>query len=228
MSARGARVSPMPARALRPLSVAVVLVLAGCSGTLVEFTASPATIPEPALAPQGYVHGNTTALPITYRVGAPGFSQDVTAETWVSGYSKTTAENQTAVLVLYSSPDVEVANTSVNPLRQLSNRELVQFVLDRTTDLRVLGGVDDVTDLREVGARNVTVLGAPTQLVSYAGTAELEGRSVAIVVNVAVVDHEGDVVVALGIHEAALDETATHAALVERTVHAGAEAGPSR
>jgi hypothetical protein len=214
----------MPARALRPLSVVVVLVLSGCSGTLVEFTASPATIPESALGPQGYVHGNTTAVPITYRVGTPGFSQDVTAETWLSGYSKTTADNETAVLLVYSSPDVTVEGTSVNPLRQLSNRELVTFVLDRASGLRGLGGVEDVTDLQEVGARNVTVLGASTQLVSYAGRAEVDGQSVAVVVNVAVVSHDGDVVVALGVHEERLDERAAHAALVERMVHTGADA----
>lgn len=212
-------------RTLRTLLATALIVIAGCSGTLAEYSSAPATVPDAALEPRGYVHGNTTAIPLTYRVGPPGVSQEVTAETWVSGYSKTTAENETAVLVIYSSPDVEVAGTSVNPLRQLSNRELVKFVLERVTDLRVLGGVDDVTDLREVGARNVTVLGTPTQLASYAGTAELEGESVAIVVSVAAVDHEGDVVVALGVHEATLDETTTHAALVERIVHEGAEDG---
>jgi hypothetical protein len=224
MFARGTRTSSLPVRALRPLSVAVVLVLAGCSGTLVEFTAAPATIPAPALDAQGYVHGNTTALPITYRVGPPGFSQDVTAETWMSGYSKTTADNETAVLLLYSSPDVTVEGTSVNPLRQLSNRELVTFVLDRTTDLRGLGGVEDVTDLQEVSVQNVTVLGASTELVSYAGRAAVDGQSVAVVVNVAIVSHEGDVVVALGVHEETVDERAAHVALVERIVHTGADA----
>lgn len=203
----------------RAVALALLVVLAGCSGTLVEFTASPATIPDAAVESHGYVHGNTTSVPITYRIGPPGVSQDVTAETWVSGYSRTTAENQTAVFLLYSSPDIEVANTSVNPLLQLSNRELVGFVLERASDLRELGGIENASDLREVGVRNVTMLGSPTQLVSYAGTAEVEGQRVAIVANVAVVEHGDDVVVALGVHEETLDETETHAALVERAVH---------
>lgn len=211
----------MTGRTTASLLVACALVLAGCTGTLVEYAASPATIPDGALEPHGYVHGNTTEVPITYRVGTVGVSRDVTARTWVSGYTRTTAENETALLLLYSSPNVVVENRSVNPTSQLSNRELVQFVLARVTDLRDLGNVGNASDLREHGSRNVTMLGTPTRLVSYAGTVEVDGRRVAAVVNVAVVEHGDDVVVALGIHDETLDETATHAALVERVEHGG-------
>lgn len=201
------------------LALVLVLVLSGCSGTLVEYTASPAEIPDAALASAGYVHGNTTMVPLTYRVGAAGVSRDVTAQTWVAGYSKTTSDDDTAAVVLYSSPNVEVADRSVNPLSQLSNRELIQFGIDRMTDLRGVGGIEDVSDLRETGTRNVTMLGTDTELVSYTGTAVVDGRRVAVVFNLAMVEHGDDIVVALGIHEETLDETAAHAALVEAVVH---------
>lgn len=201
--------------------VAAAVVLAGCGGTLVEYAASPATLPDSALDASGYVHGNTTEVPMTYRAGALGISRDITARTWVSGYSKTTAENQTAVLVLHSSPNVKVEGQSVNPLTLLSNRELASFVLDRVADLRSRIAVADVSDLREVGTRNVTVLGEPTRTVSYAGTAEIEGQRVDVVVDVTVVEHGEDVVVALGVYGDVLDETTTHVALVERMEHEG-------
>ena len=201
------------------LLVVGAVVLAGCSGTLVEYGASPATLPDSALEPLDYVHGNTTEVPLTYRAGMLGISRDVTARTWVSGYSKTTAENETALLVLYSSPNVKVEGQSVNPFTQLSNRELVLFALDRMTDLRVAGGIDDVSDLREVDVRNVTVLGERTRTVTYAGTAEVEGERVEVVVDVTVVEHGDDVVVALGIYGEALDETSNHVALVRQMEH---------
>lgn len=201
------------------LLVVGVVMLAGCSGTLVEYAASPATLPGSALEPLDYVHGNTTEVPLTYRAGMLGISRDVTARTWVSGYSKTTAENETAVLVLYSSPDVKVEGRSVNPFTQLSNREFVLFALERVTDLRVAGEVDDASDLREVGVRNVTVLGEQTRTTTYAGTAEVEGERVGVVVDVTVVEHGEDVVVALGIYEETLDETSNHVALVRRMEH---------
>ena len=201
------------------LLVVGVVVLAGCSGTLVEYAASPATLPDSALEPLDYVHGNTTEVPLTYRAGMLGISRDVTARTWVSGYSKTTTENETAVLVLYSSPNVKVEGQSVNPFAQLSNRELVLFALERAADLRVAGGVDDVSDLREVGVRTVTVLGERTRTTTYAGTAEVEGERVGVVVDVTVVEHGEDVVVALGIYGETLDETSNHVALVRRMEH---------
>ena len=204
------------------VGLAAAVVLAGCSGTLVEYAAAPATPPDAALDANEYVHGNTTEVPLTYRAGVFGVvSRDVTVRTWVSGYSRTTAGNETAVLVLYSSPNVRVEGRSVNPLAQLSNRELASFVLERVTDLRVAGGVDGVSDLRETGTRNVTVLGVPTRTVSYAGTAEVDGERAGVVVDVTAVEHGDDVVVALGVYGDALDETATHAALVERMEHEG-------
>lgn len=218
--------SPLIGRAARPVLVACLLVIAGCSGTLLEYTASPATIPDAALEPRGYVHGNTTELPITYRVGSGGLSRDITLRTWVSGYARVTTDsgagdNRTAVLVLYSSPNVQVAGRSINPLGQLSNRELIRTVLGHATELGGLGGIDGVSDLRERDAQNVTMLGTPTQVVSYVGTADVDGRRVAIVVNIAVVEHDGDIVVALGVHDETLDETATHVALISRVEHRG-------
>lgn len=93
---------PRSERPTRPrqglLAAAVVLFVAvDCTGTLVEYTASPATIPDSAAEGQGYVHGNTTEVPVTYRVGAAGVTRNVTARTWISGCSKTTAEDDVVV-----------------------------------------------------------------------------------------------------------------------------------
>lgn len=203
------------------VAVVVAVLLAGCSGTLVEVAASPATIPDSALESHGYVHGNTTEVPLTYRAGMLGVSRDITARTWVSGYSKTTDENRTAVLVLYSSPNVKVEGESVNPLAHLSNREFVAFALNRTTDLRTLARIENVSDLREADSRDVTVLGTATQTVSYVGTAEIDGNVTGVVVDVTVVEDGEDVVVALGVYGDDLDEAANHVALVRRIEHDG-------
>ena len=66
--------------------------------------------------------------------------------------------------------------------------------------------VDDVSDLREVSSRNVTVLGEPARTVSYAGTAEVDGERIGVVVDVTVVEHGEDVVIALGIYGDVLDD----------------------
>lgn len=116
----------------------------------------------------------------------------------------------------------------MNPLTQLSNRELTTFVLDRATDLRVAGGVGNLSDLREVGSRDVTVLGVPTWTVSYSGTAEVDGKRTGVVVDGTVVEHGEDVVVALGVYGDTLDETATHVALVEKVERGGSSGDGGR
>lgn len=203
------------------LLVTLAVVLAGCGGTLVAYEATPATVPEDAAAAEGYVHGNTTAVPITYPVGVAGVSRNVTAETWVSGYHRTTATNDTAVFLLYSSPAVDVGGRTVNPLGQLGNREVANFLVARAAALRGFAGVGEVTELREVAAREVTMFGTPTTFTSYAGTAEAEGERTGIVVHVASVDHGGDVVVAIGLHGDEMDEADRQATLLERAVHEG-------
>ena len=75
-----------------------------------------------------------------------------------------------------------------------------------------------MSDLRGIGVRNVTVLGERTRTTTYAGTAEIEGERVGVV-DVTVVEHGEDVVVALGVYGEALDETSNHVALVRRIEH---------
>lgn len=219
ISQRHSETTGMGRRLFVSILVAALVVVAGCTGTLAEASASPATIPTEALEPYEYVHGNTTELPLTYSVGAAGVSRNVSATTWLSGYSRTTADGDVAGLVLYSSPNVLVEGRSVNPLAQLSNRNLVGTVVEQASRLDSLSGVGGVSDLREIGVQQVTVLGTETELTSYAGTADVDGERVSVVVNIAVVEHADDVVVVLGVHEDHLDESATHAALAELVVH---------
>jgi len=203
------------------LVVGVLVVTAGCAGSLVEVTASPATIPDSALTLTEYRHQNTTQVPISYPMGMGGLSQAFTVQTWLSAYAPETMEETLAVLVVYSSPDVEVAGASLNPLAQLSNRELTRFVLEQVAVAQVLGGVSGASGLREVGARNLTVLGSTAELVSYAGVAEVERQNVSVTINVVSVRHGSDVIVAVGVHQAEESATRTQAALARTIEHEG-------
>ncbi|WP_411968147.1 DUF6517 family protein [Haloferax sp. YSSS75] len=224
---------------MRPIrlavALAVVVALAGCLGGTTTISASPATIPASAYESHGYVHGNSTVLPLSYDVGVGPASRSVGVETWVSGYSKTTADDAVTVLAVVSSPNRQVAGQSVNPLANLGNRELVGVGLDYLTDAQALGNVPEVNGVREVGSRNVTILGEEAELVTYAGTvvlepgtAIIEGESVAhdggsaeVRIHVATVEHDGDVVVVFAIHGADVDETDAIVALAGAVEHPG-------
>jgi hypothetical protein len=207
---------------LASLAVAALVVLAGCTGTLAEFSASPALVPESALT-GGYVHGNTTDVTVPLGFGVGPVSRDVRVTGWVSGYSKTTVESDVALFAVVSTPDAEFAGQSLSPVVHLSDPELVGWTLDRLADASELGGIDaEVTGLRVVDREQRTVLGTPTDVVTYTGTADVGGESVALLLHLAVVGHDGDVIVALGAHEAGLDERGALLALMERIEHEGA------
>jgi hypothetical protein len=167
-------------RSLRLLVVFVVLV-AGCTGTLAEVRSAPATIPAAALAPVDYVHGNTTEVPLTYPVSVGPVTRDVTVYVWVSGYSRTvegTTGNETAGLLVVSSPNRRVEGQSVNPFAHLSNRELVAQLFDLVAEVDNATGasgtlgtnVTGIADLRETGVQDRVVLGQSVEVVTYTAT----------------------------------------------------------
>jgi hypothetical protein len=230
---------------LLPLFVGLLVLLAGCTGTLAEVRSTPATVPEAALAPVGYVHGNTTEVPLTYPVGVGPVTQDVTVYVWVSGYSRTVETetgNDTAALLVVSSPNREVQGQSVNPFVHLSSRELVAQLFDLVVEAGAATGqsVAGVADLREAGVQERTVLGQPVEVVTYTATVRYEaGATVTaggtpggdatatrtVFVHLMAVEHGEDVVLALGVHGDSMDEGATMAGLMEAIEHGAVASG---
>jgi hypothetical protein len=227
---------------IRALLAVLLVVVAGCTGTLAEVHSSPAVIPAPVLVPVGYVHGNTTEVPITYPVGAGPITRDVTVYVWVSGYSRTVETdtgNHTAGLLVVSSPNERVAGQSVNPFVHLSNRELVAELFDLVVEAGAATGqnVTEVADLRETGVDERIVLGEQVEVVTYTATVRYEpaatsnatdGRATAsnsvdgtrkLVIHLMAVEHGDDVVLALGVHGDAMDEGETMAGLMEAIEH---------
>lgn len=220
MLPRRLRDGVMRARFRPAAAIAVVLLLAGClgAGPLLEYTAAPATVPAAAYEPLGYVAGDVTPVPFDYLVGAGPVSTNVTVTAQVAGYSKT-VDDDVAALVVVSAPNQRAFGESVNPIARLTDREAVGWALERADALAAVGGVSEVGSLGEVDVRSRTVLGVPTEVVTYAGTATVEGRGTAVLVHVATVEHGDDVILAVGVHPAGVDESESVAALVEGIEH---------
>jgi hypothetical protein len=233
---------------LLSLSLAVVVLLAGCTGTLAEIHSSPATIPETAYASVDYVHGNTTEVPLTYPLGIGPITRDVTVYVWVSGYSRTVENagggNDTAGLLVVSSPNRKIEGQSVNPFAQLSNRGVVSELFEVVAEAdNATGGVVDgmsanvteVARLEETGVQNRTVLGQTVEVVTYTATVQVEAATTAgpsepessadaettrtLLVHLMAVEHGEDVVFAMGVHGDDMDEDETITSLMETIEH---------
>jgi hypothetical protein len=182
-------------------------------------------VPTAAHEAVGYVHGNTTAVPLTYPVGGFGITRDVTVTSYVSGYSKTTDDGDVAALLVVSTPDARVAGGSINPFAHATDAALTERAFGLLDRAKGLAGTEygELGDVRELGRAERTVLGESVELVTFGATATVDGDSTELRLHVLAVEHGDDVVVALGVHDARLDESGALAGMMERIEHATAE-----
>lgn len=187
-------------------AVALLLVLAGCSGTKhVEAAGSPAHVGADALSGTGYerVGATNRTLNATVSITVQGDvegreSADVTATIPVVTYRR--GADSTSVVAVASSPSVEVIENpsrSADPLATRSTAALAEFVQSTYAN---------PTGLDATGTRTVTMLGEETTVRTYRGTAIRDGASVTVLVHVARVRHDGDVVTAVAVHPASASE----------------------
>ena len=201
------------------LSVVLVVALAGCLGTLASADAGAASIPTTAYEREGYVAGNETSVPLRFPVGVAGVGGEVAVTSHVAGYSRTTEANDTAALLVLTTPNARVGGVSVNPLRGATDPTLVRTGLEFVSRARTAGNVENVTDLRELDSGEVELLGETTTLTTYAGVVDTEAGSADVRVHVAVTEYEEDVVLALSVHPASMDEHAAVGRMLAAAEH---------
>lgn len=186
-------------RGVTAIALAVLLVLAGCSGPgdrtpePIEGTASAATIDDDDLSAAGYERALVESRGVN-RTGTIDVSGDVemTVEYRVRATARRAVYRSTdgdlpSIVALYSVPLVspDSVDATIDPLGDRSTAAVVG---------RVQGTYADVQSLEWVENRSVKLLGNETTLVEYATTAAVDGQSVDVVVSVARVRHAGDVV----------------------------------
>lgn len=183
----------------------------GCLGVLsgegASFEASGART-EPA---NGFEFEGARTQELTREVAG----QTVTVSNQVATYGKTlqvptVGEAKLGAFVLVTSPAAEFAGQTLNPLDDFSNDRLVEEFASN------YGGLDAPT---KIGSTTLTVLGGSTDVSEYEATATYQGTEVDVVAHVTKVKHEGDFVVALGVHPEQIDESEAVRSMMEATSH---------
>ncbi|KTG09845.1 hypothetical protein AUR64_09455 [Haloprofundus marisrubri] len=206
-------------------AVVLLVVLSGCvGGDALTLESNPASIPDEALAETGYQPGESRSVVVERQLGIAGTETNVTLVGWLSSYNR---PDGGASVVLLSTPNPNVAGVSANPLAGETSDELVERLLEQSN--RVTG--DSVGELRRVGETNRTVLGEQTTVVTYEASVRTDNlsvdgssasnESIPVRFHVATVSHGDDVVVALAMHPADLDEEDALLSLFERIEHEG-------
>lgn len=94
------------------------------------------------------------------------------------------------VFAAFTSPQVEVAGQSLNPISNISNRELIERFQQR---------FDSMSNVERESEEEVESLGSARTVTKFSAIVSVEGNEVPVFVLLANFNHEGDAVVPMGI-----------------------------
>lgn len=175
---------------------------AGCVSGLLDdattFEASPIRVSEDAADDAGYEYQGTEE-----RVEEREFAgENVEATNYISQYTRTidvpfagfSSEVDAGVFALVSTPQVAVAGESFNPVGDMSEAELAEYVQEEYDELEIDS---------DVGGRAIEVddLESRISLDTYEGTATLQGETgIDVYVDVAQPNHDEDHLVVIAVY----------------------------
>ncbi|QAU12563.1 hypothetical protein EKH57_07405 [Halorubrum sp. BOL3-1] len=202
---------------LAALAVSTSVTVAGCAGQDQSFDldAEPAQIPESAYA-DGYSGQGPQEFSINEGFNATGVNVEVSATTWVTQY---TNEEIGSALFVASTPNESFAGESVNPLVRAEGADLIRQLLDRIDQQGIGGNETEIQtdDIEEAGEETQDILGEETtvsilETTVSADVDDANGQSgsvedIPVLVYIATVEDDDDVVVMTGVHPEKIDQS---------------------
>ncbi len=188
-------------RRLGAVLFAVLILTSGClslvTGGTAQFDSSPATVSESALSETGYSESARSSENVTRNFTVAGQERTVQVTNHVAQYERNVSlgplgEYELARFVAFSTPAVEIAGQTFNPVADWSERRIVRELSAEYS------GLSDVT---HVNNRSVQSLGEGRSVAKFSGRATvMAGQEVDVVLHVTKFRHGDDFVLAVGIH----------------------------
>jgi hypothetical protein len=191
---------------------ALLVLSGGCVGLVdgdgLAFESTPADVSDATLVDAGYDRLDTRAVSINRTVPVEGSNTSVELTNWVSSYEKSvqipgaSATPASGAMFLITTPAVTVAGTSLNPVAEFSNEALVRFVFEYANSQLAAGSAGEVTTVSE---RPVSLLNQSVALNKFRTSVQMGGQGVDVTIQMAKVEHEGDIVIFVTLYPQALD-----------------------
>lgn len=188
-------------RSWTTLALLMLVCTSGCLGALtgggpITLEAEPAAVAPAAAESTGYEDNGTRTFTVNRTLEAAGQEQQISVENKVTTYEKALdlgplGEAKLGVFALITTPAVEIAGQTLNPVGDYDNDRLVGLVESQYRGL---------SDVQQVSNRQVTVLGSETTVTKYSAKATALGQQVDVFVHVTKVRHEADFVIAVGVY----------------------------
>lgn len=206
-------------RHLAVAALALLVLSSGCIGVLtgseaLTFEADAATTDESVASDAGYENNGTKSQTVEREFTVAGQTRTVEAVNKVTTYEKTVeiplvGSADLGVFSVISSPAVEIAGKTFNPIGDYSNDRLVRFIAGS------YGGLDDV---ERVSERRLSVLGTETAVTKYSATATFQEQEIDVFVHVTKIRDGDDFVVAIGVYPQELSDEESNVVSMLRAV----------
>ncbi|WP_254807549.1 DUF6517 family protein [Natronosalvus amylolyticus] len=179
--------------------------LSGCLGLagLDEHESKPAGVDRSVLDDTGYDQTGVEPLSIQEEFDAVLFSESVSVTNHMTEHDKEVeipgvGSQRAATFVVLTTPQVSVLGRELNPVGEMSTRELVDLVADN---------YDDIGDPRPVGEEEVTVFGETTTMSRYSTQADFDGTELDVLMHVTTaVETEDDLLFTVGVYPEDLED----------------------
>lgn len=206
---------------LAAVPVGLLAASAGClklvTNDRAEYTASEASVSDAGLEATEYQHSDTQEQTIEESFEVGGVSRTVVASNWISTYKKDLQvqgqQQEAARFAVVSTPAIKILGRTFNPVNEMSHQEL----LDRFRS-QLSGEYEGLDDLEYVESRDEVILDSEVEVSTFQTEASMEGRTVELYVHVTTLTHEGDLIVAVGAHPAALAQERANAYELMRAI----------
>ncbi|WP_408958314.1 DUF6517 family protein [Natrinema sp. 74] len=185
-----------------------------------QFNSDRAAPTDGALEETGYQKQKVREKDLDRTINLPGgIERDVSASIWASAYTKEVEyagqKRDGAAFAAVSIPGMKVAGRSVNPIDDLSNKKLLErFMSQIETDQGA------IRDIKHESTFKLGILGDGRTVDTFVGKSEVEGQTIDIEIKLTSFDHEGDLLVLLGLYPKMLtEESANVEVLMESVEH---------
>lgn len=186
--------------------VAGLTATSGCLGvvtgsTSLTFEADPAHVREETLSETGYERAEERSPTVSREFTVAGQTREVEVTNHLSLYEKAAdlgplGRQKVALFALFTTPKIEIADRTFNPVGELSTEELLEQFQSRYEGLTIGD---------KVGSETVRTLGTDVTVEKYEGSTTIQGQRIDIYLHVARFEHGDDFVVGLGSYPKRLD-----------------------
>lgn len=171
--------------------------LSGVLGTVTSLESTPAGVSQAALESTGYEAVGIEELVTEREVEAGGQSEVIKITSYLSEYEKQVgidgiAETATATFAVLSTPKLDVVGQTLNPVAEMSGRELVALIGDN---------YDSIDGIEHDGDETVTVLEQSVTKSRFVAEASFAGLPLELDLHVTEAAERGDdLLVAVGVY----------------------------